>query len=121
MSVNKKSVSALKKAAPYAFSVFCGALVSGLALALFSVAMYILGLPPEIAGALAFVAFAAGCFSAGFICGRIKQRGGLRCGFVCAAAMSAAVLAGSVFTGGLSGADAVSKLVCALAASCSIR
>ena len=118
MSVNKRSAETAKKLGGYVFSVICGMLASGAALCLFSAVMYALGLPPETAGALAFISFAGGCFLAGFICGTIKKRGGLRCGFICAAAMTVLVFAVSALTGGLSGSTALVKTVCAVIASC---
>ena len=118
MSVNKKARELPKKAAVFAVSVLCGMLATGVLTLMFSAAMYFLGLLPEIAGVLSFVSFAAGCMLAGFVCGRIKQHGGLRAGIICALLMTAAVAAGSFITGGLSGESAFAKLTAAVCASC---
>lgn len=118
MSVNKKTHDTVKRAGTFVFSVMCGMLSCGVLLLLFSAVMYVLGLLPEIAGVLALVSFAAGCLLAGFICGSIKQHGGLKAGLVCALLMTSAVVIGSLFTGGFSGGSALVKLISAVIASC---
>lgn len=118
MSVNKNTRDTAKKAGAFLFSALCGMLACGALTLLFSAVMYVLGLLPEIAGVLALVSFAAGCMLAGFICGRIKQHGGLKIGLICALLMTAAVVIGSLFTDGFSGGSALVKLISAVCASC---
>lgn len=118
MSVNKKARDTAKKAGAFIFSVLCGMLACGALTLIFSAVMYFLGLLPELAGVLAFVAFASGCMLSGFICGRIKQHGGLKIGLVCALLMTAAVVIGSLITGGFSGESALVKLIASVFASC---
>ena len=118
LSVNKKTHDTVKRAGTFVFSVLCGMLSCGVLLLLFSAVMYVLGLLPEIAGVLALVSFAAGCLLAGFICGSIKQHGGLKAGLICALLMTSAVVIGSLFTGGFSGGSALVKLISAVISSC---
>ena len=118
MSENKKNYDELKKVSTYLLSFLCGTAASGILLALFSLAMYILGLPPEIAGALSFIAFAAGCILSGFVCGSIKRRRGLRCGIVCAAAMLCVPLTVSLISGSFTGLSLVPKLIGAVTGAC---
>ena len=118
MSVNKKNSDNIKRAAAYAFSVFCGIAATAALIMLFSGVMYAFGLPPDMAGTMSLLSFAAGCALCGFVCGCIKQRGGLRIGFICAALMCGIVLAFSVFSGNFTGAAAVPKLLAAVTSAC---
>lgn len=118
LSGNRKNNETVKKIGTYIFSAVCGFAAAGALLALFSAAMYALGMPPQTAGGMSLFAFAAGCMLSGFVCGSIKRHGGLRAGAICAAVMSAVVLSVSMISGNATGGLAVIKLLTALAASC---
>lgn len=118
LSANRRVNENVKKAAAYLFAALCGILVSGAFLALFSGVMYVLSMPPETAGAMSLISLAAGCVCAGYVCGAIKRRGGLRAGLICAALISAFTLLVSALTGNLTGAFAAARLITAAASSC---
>ena len=118
LSVNKKNNDNIKRVAAYAFSVVCGIAASAALILLFSGVMYAFGFPPGTAGTMSLLAFAAGCALCGFVCGCIKQRGGLRIGLICAGFMCAAVLAGSLVTGEFTGGMLVPKLLTAAVSAC---
>ncbi len=118
MSVNKKPGLLYKTAAAFLFSTLCGTAASAILLILFTGVMYGLGLPPSIAGALSFAAFAAGCALSGFICGIIRQHRGLKIGAVCALLMILPLIAVSALSGNLTGAGVIPKLITALCSSC---
>jgi len=107
-----------KKLFTYLFSTACGAAVSGIMVLLSAFVAYILGFKRDMAGGMAFVALAAGCFVSGLICGLIKRRGGLRSGAICAAAMLVPLLLISLFTDGFTGGETVVKIASMLIASC---
>lgn len=80
--------------------------------------MYVLGLPPRMADPLSLIAFAAGCFVCGLVCGLIKKHGGLAAGVICAAVMTAPILTVSALCGSFTAGDAGVKLLTAGAACC---
>ena len=118
MSVNRKTNENIKKTAAYVFSSVCGMAVSGIFLALFAAVMYVLSMPPETAGAMSLISLAAGCLCAGYVCGAIKLRKGLRSGIICTAVISAAVLAVSALSGNLTGSAAAAKMITAVISCC---
>ena len=107
-----------KKLFTYIFSVICGLLTSGLLIMLFAFIEYALGMKRDMAGGMAFLAFAAGCLVSGLICGLIKHRGGLKIGAVCAAAVLLLTVTVSLISGGFSGGELLMKTVTALVAAC---
>lgn len=118
LSVNRKTNENIKKTAAYVFSSVCGMAVSGIFLALFAAVMYVLSMPPETAGAMSLISLAAGCLCAGYVCGSIKLRKGLRSGIICAAIISAASLAVSALSGNLTGSSAAARLMTAAFSCC---
>ncbi len=116
--MNKKTNENIKKAAAYAFSALCGAIVSAVLILMFSGVMYALGMPPGLAGALSLAAYGAGSAVCGFICGNIKRRGGLRVGLTCAAVMTGCVLICSLIFGGFTGGGVIPKLLTAALCAC---
>ena len=107
-----------KRIFTYIFSTVCGILTAAALTALFAALAYALQMKRDMAGGMAFLAFAAGCFVSGLVCGLIKKRGGLKVGAVCAAVMLALTFAAALLSGGLTGTHAAVKLISALAASC---
>ena len=118
LSANRQLNDAIKRTGAYLFAAVCGILVSGAFLALFSGVMYVLSLPPETAGAMSLISLAAGCVCAGYVCGAIKQRKGLRAGLICAALISAIALLVSALSGNFTGSSAAARLITAAVASC---
>lgn len=118
MSVSKKSNKNIKKAAAYGFSWLCGAAVSGLVLAALTGLMYILGLPPEVAGVLSSLALMAGSFVCGLICGLIKRKNGLRAGVICTLITLTAAIPISLISGGFTGSSLVVKALAVLISAC---
>lgn len=85
---------------------------------LFALCSYVLGLRREMAGGMAVLAFAAGCFVSGLLCGLIKRHGGLASGAVCAAVMLVITAAVSLLTGSFTGAELPGRCVCAVLSAC---
>ena len=111
-------LSMKKRIFTYIFSTVCGIFVSAALIALFAAVAYALQMKRDMAGGLAFLAFAAGCFISGLVCGLIKKRGGLKVGAVCAAVMLVLSLTVSLISGSFTGAETVGKVLAALAAAC---
>ena len=118
MSAKKRVNENIKRAAAYIFSSVCGIIVSGVFLALFSGVMYALSLPPETAGAMSLISLAAGFLCAGYVCGAIKLRGGLRAGLICAAILSGAAAAVSALSGSMTGSFAAARVITAAVSCC---
>ncbi len=118
MSENKKAAENARKAGTYLFSAACGAACSVVLLLIFAAAMYVLGLPPSMAGTMSFVSFAAGCALSGLICGLIKRKNGLRNGVICALALFLPLVLISALSGSLSGEGVIPALLAALSSSC---
>lgn len=118
MSVNKKIPAPMKKAAAYIISVLCGLSVTAALTAALSGGMFILGLPPDIAGALAFIAYIAGCFTAGLVCGCIKERAGLKTGLICGVSVFSVFAVFSLVSGNFTGDLIIVKVILAVAAAC---
>ena len=118
LSVNRKTNESIKKIAAYVFSSVCGMIVSGIFLALFAAVMYVLSMPPETAGAMSLISLAAGCLCAGYVCGAIKLRKGLRSGLICASVISGIALLVSALSGNLNGSSAAARLITAAISCC---
>ncbi len=101
----------------YILAAVCGILTTAALTALFAAVAYTLQMKRDMAGGMAFLAFAAGCFVSGLICGLIKKRGGLRVGAVCAVVLLVPALAVSLISGSFTGAELAAKTISALLAS----
>jgi putative membrane protein (TIGR04086 family) len=58
---------------------------------LFSLMMFLLRLPVSHSGVFSLLAFAIGCFAAGFFAGMLRRQGGLACGIKAALLFTAPV------------------------------
>ncbi|MBQ8614236.1 MAG: TIGR04086 family membrane protein [Ruminiclostridium sp.] len=118
MSEKKTGVIILQKAGTYVFSTVMGALLSVALITLFALLMYALQMPLYFAEYLSLTALGCGCMLSGFICGRIKKRGGLKLGLQCAAILLALCALGALISGGLNGSAAVSKIITGVLTGC---
>lgn len=110
-------LSMKKRIFTYIFSTVCGIFTSAAIIALFAAVAYALQMKRDMAGGMAFLAFIAGCFVSGLICGLIKKRAGLKIGAVCAAVMLVLSLTVSLISGSFTGGELVVKTVSALLAA----
>ena len=106
-----------KKILTYTIPAVCGTAVSAVLILLFALCSYAVGFRRDTAGGMAVLAFAAGCFVSGLLCGLIKRRGGLAAGAVCAAVMLGLTAAVSLLTGSFTGTELPGRCVCALRAA----
>jgi putative membrane protein (TIGR04086 family) len=102
----------------YIISTLCGTGASAALTALFALAAYAVGFRRDMAGGMAVLAYAAGCFVSGLVCGLIKRHKGLVSGAVCGALMLSLTAAVSLLTGNFTGAGLPGRAVCALLAAC---
>lgn len=94
----------------YIVATACGAAAAVAALALFALGMSAAHLPAEWSYGFALSAMAIGCLTAGFVCGRVTRRGGLKNGALCGLILFLLCLVGGIFVGSLSLGGVVSKL-----------
>ena len=84
----------------YIASAVLGAIAAGIALLLFALAVFLMGLPLEYSGFFSALAFGIGCLVAGFAAGAFKRQGGLRSGILAALMFALPVV---LFGGALGG------------------
>lgn len=111
-------LSMKKKIFTYIFSAVCGILTAAALTALFAALAFALQMKRDMAGGMAFIAFIAGCFVSGLLCGLIKKRGGLKIGAVCGGVLLILSLSVSVISGNFTGAELAAKTAAALLAGC---
>lgn len=107
-----------KRILTYTIPAVCGVLVSAALVMLCALISYMLGFRRDTAGGMALLAFAAGCFVSGLLCGLIKRQGGLKAGAVCAAIMLTLTAAVSLLSGNFTGTELPGRCLCALLFAC---
>ena len=108
----------IQRISTYVFSTIMGAGLSVLLITLFALLMYSLQFPLYTSGYFSLLALGCGAMLSGFICGRIKRRGGLITGFRCAVILIALCAVGAAINGGFDGSAAVSKIFTAVITGC---
>ncbi|MCL1788929.1 MAG: hypothetical protein FWG33_01065 [Oscillospiraceae bacterium] len=101
MAVKKsKSSSSYRKFRFYIVSAVLGAIASGVALIIFSLFVFLLGIPVAQSGFFSLLAFGIGCIVAGFAAGAKKRQGGLATGIKAALLFTLPVALVGMFLGG---------------------
>lgn len=120
ISLSEKKVKSelFRKLSPYIFSTVAGAAVSIIFIIIFAFAMYALGAPLYFGEYFSLMAFGCGCMAAGFFCGRIKRRGGLKLGFRCAVIFLGIIAVGAAVSGNFNGTAAIAKILTAVITGC---
>lgn len=108
----------IKRINTYIFSTIMGAGFSVLLIFLFALLMYAVQFPLYTAGYFSLLALGCGAMLSGFICGRIKQRGGLRLGFRCAVILLVLCGIGAAINGNFDGSSAAAKIFTAVICGC---
>lgn len=108
----------LRRAATYALSSAVGGICTGGCLALSAWLMSALQIPLSLAQLFALFSLGAGCMLAGFLCGKIKRRKGLKNGFICAVILLSVCMLGALLLGTVNGTDAISKTITAVVTGC---
>ncbi|MCL2070949.1 MAG: hypothetical protein FWH07_01810 [Oscillospiraceae bacterium] len=100
MSVKRTKSSFYRKFRVYIIAAALGGAASGAALVLFSLLVFLLGMPVTQSGFLSHLAFGTGCLVAGFTAGAAKRQGGLATGIKAALLFTAPIaLIGMVLSG----------------------
>ncbi|MGN0621261.1 MAG: TIGR04086 family membrane protein [Porcipelethomonas sp.] len=115
----KKSIRS-RKYYSFAVSMISGVMISSIVFFLCSFAISIADIPYGITVFMGSVVVASGGFAAGRSLGKRKRRGGIKCGVICACALTAAFIALSFFLTGKIHVPGVLKksvllLVCSVA------
>ncbi|MCM1335674.1 MAG: TIGR04086 family membrane protein [Bacteroides sp.] len=108
----------LRRAATYALSSAVGGICTAGCLAFSAWLICALGVPLSLARLFALFSLGAGCMLAGFLCGRIKRRHGLKSGFVCAVVLLSVCMLGALFFGTINGVDSIAKTLTAVLTGC---
>lgn len=108
----------LRRAATYALSSAAGGICTVGCLALSAWLMSALQIPLSLAQLFALFSLGAGCMLAGFLCGKIKRRKGLKSGFICAVILLSVCMLGALLFGTVNGADAIAKTITAVVTGC---
>jgi putative membrane protein (TIGR04086 family) len=93
--------------------VVAGAIASGVALVLFSLLVFVLGLPVSYSGVFSMLAFGIGCIVSGIFAGAMKRQNGLSAG-VKAALLFMVPVAAIGFVFGEGGAGLLNNVVVAV-------
>lgn len=108
----------MKRINTYIFSTVAGAALSVIIILTSGWLMYAVQFPLQAAGYFSLLALGCGAMLSGYICGRIKQHGGLRLGFRCAVILLALCGIGAAISGNLSGTTAAAKIFTAVICGC---
>ena len=108
----------MKRINTYIFSTVLGAGLSVLLVFLSAFIMYALQFPLYTAGYFSLFSLGCGAMLSGFVCGRIKQRGGLRTGFRCAVILLVLCGIGAAIGGNFDGTAAAAKIFTAVICGC---
>ena len=108
----------IKRINTYIFSTVMGAGLSVALIFLFALVMYAVQFPLYTAGYFSLLALGCGAMLSGFICGKIKQHGGLRLGFRCAVILLVFCGIGALISGSFDGTSAAAKIFTAVICGC---
>ena len=95
-----------------------GAGFSVLLITLFALLMYTVQFPLYSAVYFSLLALGGGAMLSGFICGKIKKRGGLIIGFRCAVILLVLCAVGAAINGSFDGSSAIAKIFTAVITGC---
>lgn len=118
MSEKKVRNELLHKLGVYAFSTVAGAAVSVIFIIIFAFVMCAFGAPLYFGEYFSLMAFGCGCMASGFVCGRIKKRGGLKLGFRCAVIFLVLIAVGAALSGNFNGDAAIAKILTSVITGC---
>ncbi len=108
----------IKRINTYVFSTVAGAGLSIALIFLFALIMYAVQFPLYTAGYFSLLALGCGAMLSGFICGKIKRRGGLKTGFRCGVILIVLCGIGAAISGNFDGTSATAKIFTAVICGC---